>query len=291
MKILYYDTDNQELLISKKHADKNKQLNKILQFSINDPTIEHIYECDNLIKDNLALFNQLLNFNTKYYRITNNYLINHMSKNDIKKSFMSLSIDSQNICNKLITIIKQYDNDFNQINNLIIACLIQEKYQNLFIKFIKENKNMTKQDLMTAFYKQYPELKTQHIFIFANKIDNINLFHKSQNAANIINHTQGYTAMRPVDDTPYMLNGLLYDSTWGYHISFDNNYLKQFIYYANDSIFITQYRKNVVGCTKLDFFVAIPHPDDESKILIDDKGNCELDSNYVRNYYTQHYLE
>ena len=291
MKILYYDVNNQELTISKKLASKNPQLNRILQYSIEDPFIEHIYECDNLVKDNLSLFNQLINLNNKYYYTTNHYFINHMSKNEIKKSFTSISIDSQSICNKLINIIKNYGNDFDKINNITIACLIQEKYQNLFTKFIKENKDMTKRDLMSKFYSQYPELRTQHIFISANQINNITCFSKTQNISSIVGFEGGYTTMKPIDDTPYILNGLLCDSTWGYSINFENNYLKQFVYYVNDSIFITHYRKNVVGCAKVDFFVAIPQPDDESKISIDNEGNSKLDPHYIRDYYNNRFNE
>lgn len=299
MKILNWNLETQEFTISRQ---KHKEIDNIVKTLAECEAVINIYECDLFYKNNcvLDIFKALFMKYQSLVAINQNF-INNIPKKTIKNNCMGLSMDIQDYMVKLYTEINKINTnefDINNTNHIVIAALANESMEQAIHKYLDShqneaiNYNMFKKD----FLDKYPNAQKRQCIMLANKVDFSKMFNNIANPQKYkfalnndqLMHRKGYLSLQESTNIPILVNDLLSYSIWGFHLFYEQKYLKYFIFYCFNDIIIFSYRKNSSGLSKLDFYVAIPNMYNESI----DKNNLDLEeyNSYIHNFIDSYVL-
>lgn len=258
MKILNFNLSNATMSISRQAAMKNLFVKDFLDIIMRDKNVYHVYELDNLYTpDFLDLLGQLAITHVQCIDIIENIMQN-ISNKEVKRISTPVSLHAQNLCNKMYKYMQS--NNLKEINSIFLLHFPYPKVDKLMTQYFHDHPNTTLNysEIMEELRPKCSTIDIRKFILLGSHLNADELFPQTNTISNPI-YISSYMGLKETNKLPYILNILMNLCVWGIHILYENNYLKHFLFFnPYKDILQLNYRKNVAGCSKVDFFISVP---------------------------------
>ena len=261
MKILNYSIFNKQTTISKQIATKNNFVKSILEITMRDENIYKIYELDNLYtKQNLEYISNIIHTNGELMRIQKK-IVKYISNKELKRTVTPVSMTLQDNSNKLY---EQIHTNYTDMNSLLILHFSYPKIDKIiydYLNNVSSDKDIDYQEMLQQLQKKCSFIDIRKFFLLGCNLNSEILFPTEKSKITIKYNTA--ISFRETNRIPMFINLLMSVCIWGIHILFENNYVKHILFFNPfRDILLLNFRNAIKGCTKIDFFVALPYTDE-----------------------------
>lgn len=260
MKVLNYNISSKELTISKQVALKNIFVKDILDVTMRDNNIFNIYELDNMYTpQNLNILSQIAASHIDFIHIMHK-IVNRASNKEAVKIATPLSMHLQGLYNKLYKEALKYQ--ATDLNSFLLLHFPYPKVDKIMMKYIEDHPHSTLEynEIINLLRPQCSTIDIRK-FLFLGCAINYNQLFPS--ATNIIEKSKieidRQIYLKETNRIPDFLNILMGFCVWGMHVLFERGSIKHILFFnPYNDIIILNYRRGSSGCTKVDFFIAVP---------------------------------
>lgn len=279
MKILNYDLENHTIQVSKQVAMKNPFVKSILDITMRDKNIYHIYELDQIFNNtkNLELLTSITETHPTLIKIVEK-IVNNISNKETKRLSTPVSMELQTLSTQLY---KQVQN-FSNINSLLLLHFPYPKVDKLINKYFDEHSynTLTYKEILEYLHPQCSTIYIRKLLFVGGYINADLLFPpkiRNNNQHNL--HISDTTTLRETNCIPSFLNILMNICIWGFHFLFEQNHLKHILFFnPYNDILLYHYKKSAMGCSKVEFFISVPLEE-------------SINNNYSQNKYIEEALQ
>lgn len=258
MKMLNYNIQTHQILPSKQLAIKNLFIKNILNITMREENIFKVFELDSLYKNSTILEN-LSNIIQKHDTLMDimQKIAQYTPNKEAKRIAMPISMKLQDFSMNLY---KQISQQYNNINSLLLLHCPYPTVDKLIAKYFKEHpyNSLEYEDILKKLEPQCSNIYIRKFMMLGLCLHPEKLF-PTEHKINNNNNNKYYETNK----IPKFINMIMSICVWGIHILFEQNYLKHIMFFNSyDDILLLHYRKLSSGCSKIDFFIALPYTDD-----------------------------
>lgn len=272
MKMLNYNIMTHQLALSKQAAMKNLSVKNILNITMREENIFKVFELDEMYQNP-----KVLDYTAKIIQAHNTLMeimqqiVQYTPSKEAKRLATPISMELQDSSTMLY---KQIYKQYNNINSLLLLHCPYPTVDKLIAKYFEDNpySSLEYEDILK---KLEPSCST----IYIRKFIMLGLYlHPEKLFPMDIDNNYQQT-----NKIPKFINMLMSICVWGIHILFEQNYVKHIMFFnPYDDVLLLYYRKSAKGCSKVDFFIALPYTDD-----IVNNSNIRL--KYINKLIQEHY--
>ena len=284
MKILNYNLTTKQTNISKQIAMKNIFVKDILDITARDENVFQIYELDFLYtKQNLEYISKIINTHINLMDIMGQ-IVKYTPNKEIKRLATPTSMILQTQCNLLYNIINKYE-DFKNLNSLLLLHFPYPKVDKLMTEYIEKYPNtvLDYADIMKQLKDKCSTIDIRKFILLGCNLNSDILFPDEKKHKLPSLRVDSTLTFKETKKIPMFINMMMSFCVWGFHILFEQNYIKHILFFNPYSdILLLNYRKSAQGCSKVDFFVALPYTEN----II---NNMSARTKYITQAIKEHY--
>lgn len=276
MKMLNYNIMTHQLLPSKQPAIKNLFVKNILNITMREENIFKVFELDEIYKNP-----KVLDYMAKMIQTHNTLMeimqqiVQYTPSKEAKRLATPVSIKLQDFSNVLY---KQISKQYNNINSLLLLHCPYPTVDKLIAKYFEKNP-YTSLDYEEILKKLEANCST----IYIRKFIMLGLSLLPEKLFPINEKIVSNERYQQTNKIPQFINMLMSICVWGIHILFEQNHLKHIMFFnPYDDVLLLYYRKSTKGCSKVDFFIALPYTDE-----VVNNSNVRL--KYISKLIQEHY--